>query len=117
MDGTVLAHLEPGQVESECLGLPDQVLQLSVGLPGRAGVGQGTLDQPEVGEEIGRRVIGQAALARSLQPCGLQPVPGVKQEGAERLARRARSQLAEEVRVGRRRAAQRVSTLATCAMP
>jgi hypothetical protein len=36
----VLADLQAGQVEAERLGLPDQLLQLTERLPGRARGGQ-----------------------------------------------------------------------------
>ena len=41
----VLADLQLGQVEPEGLGLPDQLLQLAVGLPVRPGLGQRALER------------------------------------------------------------------------
>ena len=46
MHAAVLAHLELGQVEAERLHLPDQVLQLAVCLPQRAGRRQAALERP-----------------------------------------------------------------------
>ncbi len=47
----VLADLQLGQVEAERLGLPDQLLQLAVRLPGGSRGGQRLLDQAQIGQE------------------------------------------------------------------
>ena len=48
MDCAVLPDLELGQMETECFRLPDQVLQLAVGLSRRAPPGQRVLRAPKV---------------------------------------------------------------------
>jgi hypothetical protein len=43
VDEAVLAHLELGEMKSECLHLPDQVLELAIRQPRSTGGGQGCL--------------------------------------------------------------------------
>src|SRR5438477_6565648 len=52
MDRAVLPDLELGQMETECFRLPDQVLQLAVGLSRRASAGQRVLRAPKVRYEL-----------------------------------------------------------------
>ena len=79
----MLADLEARQVEPERLGLPDQVLQLPVRLPGRPGGGQRRLDQPQVGQELpGRR----RRRGRRPGAGGRRPFGRVQQVGAVGLA-------------------------------
>ena len=58
----VLPDLQAGQVEPERLRLPDEVLQLTVGLLGRPGRGQRLLHDAQVGEELGRARVGQVGV-------------------------------------------------------
>ena len=109
--GTVLADLQRGQVEAEALGLPDQVLQLAERLAAGPGVGQGLLEQPQVGEQLTGIAVGQAGLRRGLarpggglrrrgpQPGGPQSRGDEQAELAERLLRRARGQFGHEHRL------------------
>ena len=92
----VLADLQLGEVEPEGLGLPDEVLELAVGLPVRPGGGQGLLDGAQVGEErLGVRV-GQVGVALA---GGAQPGGGVQQEPAVRLVGRAVGDLRQQRRL------------------
>ena len=50
--GTVLAHLQLGQVEAERLDLPDQVLKLAVRLANGTRLGQRPLGQAQVVSEL-----------------------------------------------------------------
>ena len=84
--GRVLADLELGEVEPEGLDLPDELLQVSVGLPRRAGRVQRVLDDPQVREELLRVAVGQIRVAAA----GRGDPPGDEQQRAPvRLARRA----------------------------
>ena len=84
--GTVLAHLELGQVEPEGLRLPDQVLKLAIGLPACARFGEGTLDETKVADEFGRRLVPERVIVL-LKPSRLKPPRRVQHEGTKRLAR------------------------------
>ena len=90
----VLAHLKAREVEAERLGLPDQVLQLTVRLPDRAGLRERRLDQAQVGEEVRRPGVGQVEV-----PCpgGGEPLGRVQQVGAVGLARRAGGDLGQQL--------------------
>ena len=59
----VLADLQLRQVEAERLDLPDEVLQLAVRLPRRAGRGQRLLGDPQVGEQLAGRAVGEVEVA------------------------------------------------------
>ena len=61
MHRAVLTDLKSGKMEAEGLGLPDDVLKLTVGLPGRADSGERRLHEPEVANEILRPVVGEAS--------------------------------------------------------
>ena len=66
-------------MESERLGLPDEVLELAVRLPGGASCRQRPLRQPQVGDELSSRRIGQARPA-SGAPSGVgSRVVGLRQ--------------------------------------
>ena len=54
----VLADLQLGQVEPERLDLPDQVLQLAVGLPAGTGRGQRDLNRAQLGQQLVRARVG-----------------------------------------------------------
>src|SRR5699024_1774223 len=73
----VLANLQFGEVEAEGLGLPDQVLEFTVGLSDRAGRGQGFLHDPQVGEEGFRVGVGQVGIAFT---GGAEPGRGQEQQ-------------------------------------
>jgi hypothetical protein len=86
----VLADLQAGQVEAERLRLPDELLELAVGLAARAGGGQGVLQQPQVGDELRGAGVGQAGLLglrAARQPGGPQPQRREQQELPVRLLR------------------------------
>ena len=94
----VLAHLEFGEVETEGLDLPDQLLQLAVGLPRCAGTDQGVLHHAKVGQQLVRRRVGQISVTgagRGDLPCRQQ------HDAAVQLAGGALGDVARRILVGR----------------
>ena len=67
---TVLPHFQLGQVETEGLDLPDEMLHLTVGDPLRSCLRQGLLQQPKVGEELIRCGIGEVGEDENLVLAG-----------------------------------------------
>src|SRR5258708_12149290 len=55
-------------METECLDLPDQVLQLAVGGTPRARRGERSLHRPEVVEELGRGLVGRGRDRKPRRP-------------------------------------------------
>ena len=61
--GRVLTHLELGEVEAEGLDLPDQLLQVTVGLAGRAGRDERVLHDAQVGQQVRGVAVGEVGVA------------------------------------------------------
>ena len=99
MHRAVLPDLQFGQVKTERLGLPEQLLQLAEGLPGGVRLDERLLHQAEIVGELVWSRIGQSWPVPFAEPGRAQPLRRVQEIGAERLLRGARDDLRDQFRV------------------
>ena len=102
----VLPDLQAGQVETERLRLPDEVLQLAERLLGRAGGGQRRLHHPQVGQALRGARVGQVGVPL---PGGGQPLRHVQQVGPVGLLGCSCDDLGQQFRVRGRGRGQRAA--------
>ena len=81
----MLPDLELREMKSKCLRLPDQVLKLTEGEAGGARLRERVAHDTEVGEQLGRRAVGQRPMVETR---GLKPARHLQQELAMRFCRR-----------------------------
>ena len=91
----VLAYLELGQVKAECLGLPQQALDLAHRQTGGARCGERVADRAQVVHQLGRRGVGEGLLEQSGRP---QPSRHLEEKLAMRFRRRFRDSPAHRAR-------------------
>ena len=98
MNGRMLPHLELGEMESEGLDLPDELLQLTVCVPTGPGAHERLLHDGELGEQLRRVAIGEVGVAGA---GGGDATGDQEQDAAVRFARRPLGDLFGGVLVGR----------------
>jgi hypothetical protein len=96
MHRAVLADLELGEVKSKSLGLPDEMLQLSIRKARRSGRGKRIANRAQVIEQLPWRHIRQITSVGSRRP---QTVGDMKQELTVRIRRTAARKVVEASRI------------------